>query len=91
MADIQVKRNHKLGLEEARRAAEEIAENLKERLQTAYHWDGEHLRFKRSGAEGYLWVTEDIIEITITLGLMFKPMRGLIEGKVVEFLDRKLE
>ncbi len=91
MADIQIKRGHKLGLEEARSAAEEIAENLKERLKVVTHWEGEHLRFKRSGAEGYLWVTKDIIEISINLGLMFKPMKSLIEGKVVEFLDRKLD
>ena len=91
MADIQIKRSHKLGLDEARSAAEEIAESLKERLQTIYHWDGEHLRFKRSGANGYLHVTADIIEISISLGLMFKPLRTVIEGKVVEFLDKKLD
>ena len=91
MADIQIRRHHKLGLEEARRAAEEIAENLKERLKAAYHWDGEHLRFKRRGAEGYLWVTDDVIEINIKLGLMLRPMKSLIEGKVVDFLDRKLD
>ncbi|MDF1562106.1 MAG: polyhydroxyalkanoic acid system family protein [Deltaproteobacteria bacterium] len=90
MSDIKVKRNHTMGQAEARRAAEEIAENLKDRLQVGYHWDGEHLRFKRTGAEGYLWVTEEAIEISIKLGLMFRPMKGVIEGKIVEFLDKKL-
>jgi len=90
MADIEVTRQHNLGRDEARRTAEEVAENLKERLKADYRWDGDHLRFKRSGAEGFLHVTDEVIEISVKLGIMFRPMRGLIEGKIVEFLDKRL-
>ena len=90
MAESEVTRHPTLGREEARPDAEEIADNLKERLQPDYHWYGDHLRFKRRCTEGALHVYGEVIEISNKLCLMLKPMKGLIEGKIVEFLDKKL-
>lgn len=90
MADIEVKRTHSMAKDEARKAAEEIAQSLQEKLDVRYHWDGDHLRFSRKGAEGFLRVGDDDLEIQIKLGLMFKPLRGTIERRIVEYLDREV-
>ncbi len=90
MADIQVKRSHALGKEKAREVAEQVAEKLKERLQAKAHWDGDVLRFERKGANGFIAVTDEVVDVEISLSLMLRPMKGMIEGKVRQYLDERL-
>jgi len=90
MADIQVKRSHTLGKQQAREVAEQVAEKLKDRIQVKAHWDGDTLRFERKGASGFIAVSDDAVDVEISLALMFKPMKGMIEGKVREYLDERL-
>lgn len=90
MPDIDITRKHSLTKDELRKTAEELAETLKEKLDARYHWEGDELRFRRSGADGKIEVHEDRLRVTITLGLLLKPLRGLIEGKINEYLDKNL-
>jgi len=90
VADIDITRRHSLGREKARAEAEALAQTLKERLNADYAWEGDFLRFSRSGASGFLRVNDEEIQVNVKLGLAFRVMRGTIEGKVNSFLDEKL-
>ena len=87
MVDIEVYRKHTLGREQARQAAQRIAAELDERFQLHYAWQGESLRFKRSGLDGYLDVGEDDAFIQLRLGLLMSPLRHMLEQEIHRQMD----
>ena len=90
MATIDIKRDHSIGKDQARQVAEKIAERLKDKIQVTYRWDGDSLRFERSGAKGSIDVTDKNVRVAIELGMMLRPMKGMVEEKVNKYLDDAL-
>jgi putative polyhydroxyalkanoate system protein len=90
MADIRVERAHGVSKDAAMQAALKVAERLKEKAQASYRVQGDTIEFERSGAKGKIVVGETTIVAEVSLGLMLKPMRGLIESKVDEYFTRYL-
>jgi putative polyhydroxyalkanoate system protein len=82
MANIHIKQRHHLAHDDARKRVEEIAQDLKRRLNADYSWKGDSLNFYRSGASGSIEVGEDSIEFKIKLGMMLAPMKGKIEEAI---------
>ncbi|MFW6369514.1 MAG: polyhydroxyalkanoic acid system family protein [Myxococcota bacterium] len=91
MALIIEKKKHTMGKEAARKAAEEIAEDIGEKLSAKYHWDGDHLRFERSGAGGFIHVTDDEVRVEVKLALMLRPLKGTVESRIRRYMDEKLK
>ena len=58
MSNIHIKRSHKLPRDVARARVEEIARDLKKKLDANYAWKGDSLQFKRTGASGSIDVGE---------------------------------
>ena len=90
MATIHVHRSHTLGLAAARHEVEQIAIQLKEKLQATYFWEGDRLKFERTGADGIIDVTEKDVDVKLDLGFMLTPMKGMIQKKIEEYLDSRL-
>jgi putative polyhydroxyalkanoate system protein len=90
MATIDIKRSHNVGKEKARAAAEQVAERLKEKIDATYRWDGDDLRFERSGAKGRIAVSATEVRIEIELSLLLRPLKGKIEEKAHKYLDEYL-
>lgn len=91
MANIHIKRKHDLNRTAARAKVEELARSLQEKLGTNYHWDGDCLRFKRTGASGFIDVSrEGEVEVDVNLGLVLRPMKGMIETSINEGFDSAL-
>lgn len=91
MANIHIKKRHHLGHDEARDRVEQIARELKKKLNADYAWKGNSLHFKRSGASGHIDLKDDVIEIRIKLGMVLAPMKGKIESAITEQLDLALQ
>lgn len=90
MADIKLHREHQLGLEGARAAADQMVAKLKERFGVTGRWDGNDLHFDRSGVSGVLHIAAKAVDLEVTLGFLLKAMRGPIEGAIHEQLDSLL-
>lgn len=90
MATIDIKRSHSLGKEGARQAAQSLADKLKEKLEIAYRWEGDVLKFDRSGASGKITVSESEVRVEVDLGMLMRPMKGMVEEKVNHYLDKAL-
>ena len=54
MADINLVQEHHLAPEQARAAAQQVADKLAEQFELECQWDGDVLRFERSGVNGTL-------------------------------------
>ncbi len=87
MADIEVHRTHELGLAAARRAAEQMAADLARKFDLHANWEGDVMRFRRSGVGGSLALTERELRLSISLGFLLKAMQSSIEKAVLHELD----
>ena len=94
MADIHIVREHKLGLEQARKLALRWAEVAEEKLdmECTYEEGKAHdvVHFKRPGASGELNVGKDRFTLEARLGLLLGVFKGKIESAIVENLDELL-
>ena len=90
MASIVVRRHHDLGMAKARKLAQSIARRLKNDFGGSYEWNGDVLRFKRTGASGSLTVGDDSVRVHVDLGLLLRPLRSRIERNITTFLDEQL-
>lgn len=88
MAEIHLKRKHTVGLKRAKVAAQKVADDLAQEYGMESEWDGNVLRFSRSGVEGALSVSRDSVALDATLGFLLSAFRSRIEQRVNEDFDR---
>jgi putative polyhydroxyalkanoate system protein len=91
MSKIHVTREHQLGLDAARAEIERIAQRVQDEYGADYCWQDDTLEFHRSGVSGHITVSDDTIDLTIKLGLLFAPMKHQIEERIVAKIDRAIE
>jgi putative polyhydroxyalkanoate system protein len=82
MADIRITQAHKLTHKKAKAAAQKVAEQMAEEYEMSSEWDGDVLKFKRSGVSGRLIVSEKEAHLEISLSFLFKAFASTIEEKV---------
>jgi len=89
-SDLKIKREHTLGIEEAKRRVDQVAEELGGKLGLASAWEGDHLRVHGKGASGRILVSDDSVEVHVHVGfammLMREPIRSAIEGSIDEYI-----
>ena len=94
MADLNLHRDHTLGLARARKVALKWAEDVEEKLDmecTIIEGDDEDvLEFKRSGVDGRMIVAATFFDLEARLGFLLKPFLGTIEAEVGKQLDEAL-
>lgn len=91
MAVIDVHRSHSLDHEHARQAAETLAEDLSKQFDVHYQWDGDVMRFKRSGVKGQLDITPQDIHVHLELSLLLRPFKNRIEQEIHSQLDQLIQ
>jgi putative polyhydroxyalkanoate system protein len=87
VADIEITRDHALGLAGAREAADRMAEHLGRKFDLRGAWDGDSFRFERPGVSGFLAVTAKDLRLSVSLGFLLKALRGSLERAIHEELD----
>ncbi len=88
---MRIRRQHKLGLEEARKRADLIAADLQEQFSLRSNWQGDALHVEGSGVSGQLTVDEETIELNVRLGFALKLMEGPIRSAIEKTIDDELE
>jgi putative polyhydroxyalkanoate system protein len=90
MSDIRIRRAHSKPLAEARKDAERMAKQLQKDFELDYAWDGDVLRFERTGVDGELRVTTKEIRLDARLGFLLAFLKPRIEAEAAAILDRLL-
>jgi putative polyhydroxyalkanoate system protein len=88
MADIEIVQEHSLTPQQARAAAQQVAEKVAAEFGVAYQWDGDVLRFTRSGVEGALTLGTQRAALAIRLGLLMRAFAPVIEAKAADKMRR---
>lgn len=91
MSVIDVHRTHNLDKDHAREAAETLAQDLSSHFDLNYQWEGDHLKFKRSGAKGHLNITDNDLHVHLELGMLLRPFKSRIEQEIHSQLDKILK
>jgi putative polyhydroxyalkanoate system protein len=94
MANIHIRREHRLGLAKARKTAWRWAEMAEEKFaMECTVIEGETsdvVEFTRAGVEGRLVVEADSFDLTAKLGLLLGAFRHRIEAGIEQNLDALL-
>lgn len=89
MSNIDIRHPHSLAPEQARDAVQRIAESLAERFGVSYAWQGDDLRFERSGIDGRVSLQPGALQVTAKLGFLFGAMKGTIEHEIRRVLEER--
>lgn len=87
MSSIHITRTHGQTVKKAKAAAEQIAADLAEEFDIDYGWEGDVLRFSRSGVQGEIRVLKKTLEVQAKLGLLVSMLKGRIEQEVHRYCD----
>ncbi|MFM1990628.1 MAG: hypothetical protein RJA99_3585 [Pseudomonadota bacterium] len=79
MSTIDFKRDHALGLKKAKAAAQRVADEMEREFGMAHEWEGNVLRFSRTGVSGEMTIGKDHVELHAKLGFLLSAFRGRIE------------
>lgn len=95
MATIDVRRAHSLPKEEARKRAEDFARNMEQRFELTWRWEGDRIVFDAprgaaKGTKGTVDVTDKDVRVQIDLPFLLRMLKGTVESKVHEKLDKLL-
>jgi putative polyhydroxyalkanoate system protein len=95
MATIDVRRNHVLPKDEAKRRAEDLAKSMKQKLDLDWRWEGDRIVFEAptgaaKGTKGTVDVTDRDVRVQIELPLLMRMLKGTVESKVNEKLSQIL-
>ena len=88
---MRIRREHTLGIEEAKRRVDQVAAELGGKLNLTSRWEGDHMRVKGRGVSGRILVTEESVEVHVTVGLTMimlrEPIRVAIESSIDHYID----
>jgi putative polyhydroxyalkanoate system protein len=90
MPTIRIRRSHQLPHDEVCAHVEELAAELQQQLDADYHWEDDTLCFSRTGANGFIAVKPDTVEVEVKLSMMLSPFKGKVEKAVTDYLDKTL-
>jgi len=87
MPSIDICRPHQLTIPEARTVVDKVAARMQEKFGMTGQWQGDTLRFSRSGVSGTIAVDSDTIQVKAELGMMLAPLKGMVEQEIRRKLD----
>lgn len=82
MADIRITQDHALSQGDARKAAQQIAEQMARDYEVSSEWQGDVLVFGRGGVSGSLKLEQSRAELEVSLGMLFRAFKPMLEEKL---------
>lgn len=86
MSHIDITAYHEMNLDEAHEAADALAQDLAQKFDIEYEWEGEFIHFHRVGVDGSIEISEGHIHIQAKLGLLLTFMQARIEDEIGGYL-----
>jgi putative polyhydroxyalkanoate system protein len=88
MSDFSLVKHHSLPIAKAKARVQKMADGLAAEYDLSSEWDGDTLRFHRSGVDGQVDVTDSEIRLDVTLGFLLKPLKGMFIGQIERNFDK---
>lgn len=88
MSSIAIEKKHALSHKKAKECAEKVADDLRERFDLEYKWQGDRIEFKRPGLSGALRVGKNAVHLDCELGFVLSLLKPKIEAQVHKEFDK---
>jgi putative polyhydroxyalkanoate system protein len=90
MAQIALSHAHTMSKADAKTAVERVGSDLEDRLDATSQWDGDTLRFERSGASGQINVHESEVDVAIDLSWWVPVSTDRVRSEAEALLEEHL-
>lgn len=87
---MRIRKEHALGLEEARRRVDALAGDLQAKYSLRSAWDGDHLNVNGSGVNGHIAVHDQAVEVDVKLGFSLMMLEGAIRSSIEDAMNKHL-
>jgi putative polyhydroxyalkanoate system protein len=88
MPSLDIRRPHRLSAAEAHAVIDQVATRMREKFQLQTQWQNDStLSFERPGISGKIAIGSDEIHVSAQLGMLFSPLKGMIEQEIRRKLD----
>ncbi|QOC21408.1 polyhydroxyalkanoic acid system family protein [Wenzhouxiangella sp. AB-CW3] len=84
---IDIHKPHDKTLEEAQQVADELAQDLAEKFDIEYGWDGDTIVFERFGVHGEIDVDEEAVHVRAQLNFLLTYLQPKVEAEIHRYLD----
>ena len=91
MARIEIHHAHSRSIKEARAAVERVAEHITVKFGMRYEWEGDHLHFSGSGADGRIELRRKVVYVLAELDFLRGMFKGPIEDEIRRYLEREFD
>ena len=89
MADISKTKNHSMDIASVKARVETVAGEIAKKMGVKYSWNGDVCDLKGAGLKnGKITVTDSTVSIELTLGMMAKMMKSVIEKEIDEKINQ---
>lgn len=88
---MRIRREHSLGLDEARSRIDSVAAALQQQFGISSEWQGDNLLVSGNGVTGQVAVDAQSIDMNIRLGFALQLMEGPIRNAIENTLDQHIE
>jgi len=89
MADISKTKNHSMDIPSVKARVEQVAGEIAKKMGIKYSWNGDVCDLKGGGLkDGKITVTASTVSIELTLGMMAKMMKSVIEKEIDQKIDQ---
>lgn len=87
---IDITRSHSLPAADVRGVVQAMADKLAERFEVVNRWEGDALRFSRSGVQGSIELLPGHVRVTAQLGFPYSMMQSMVEDEIQRVLGERL-
>jgi putative polyhydroxyalkanoate system protein len=92
MADIRMTRDHSVEVEEMRSRVQSIVDDMQSKIGITGSWRGDTCTISGKGIKKCdISITPKDISFEVTLGMMFKMMKGQIQKQLTSRIDKLVE
>ena len=87
---MKIRKDHNLGIGEARNRVDSIAESLSAKYGLNAVWDGHSLKIDGSGVNGRIDVADQSVNVDVKLSFALKMLEGTIRTSIEDAMDKYL-
>jgi len=88
MSTIDIRKPHRLALEDAQQVADDLARDLAEKFDVEYGWDDNVIVFERAGCDGEIEVDAECVHVRARLGFFLSYLRPAVEREIHRYLEQ---
>jgi putative polyhydroxyalkanoate system protein len=89
MSNLSIVKKHHLSHKKAKEAAQKVADDLHDRFDLKYTWDGDRIEFSRPGLTGELHIGRSDVRLDAKFGFMLALLKPAIEKEVHKEFDKR--